>query len=55
MPAAKTEMMKTVENYLNLPHRERGGAAHITELIETTAIALSLSKKDNAESCVSNT
>ena len=50
MPAAKTEMTKTVENYLNLPHRDRGLAAHIIELIGTTAIALDLSKKDNATS-----
>lgn len=50
MPAAKTEMTKIVENYLGLPHRERGGAAHIIKLIETAATALDLSKEDNATS-----
>ena len=47
---AKTEMTKTVDKYLNLPHKEREGAAHIIELTEATTIALDLSKKDNATS-----
>lgn len=50
MHAAKTEMMKTIENYLDLPQDERGGAAHIVHLIEKTTSALGLSKKDIAAS-----
>lgn len=50
MHAAKAEMTKTFEKYLSLPQKERGGAAHIIELIETTTNALELSKKDIATS-----
>ena len=33
MHAAKTAMMQTIEDYLSLPRKERGGAAHIVALI----------------------
>ena len=50
MHAAKTAMMQTIEEYLSLPQKERGGAAHVVSLIEETTTALGLSKKDIAAS-----
>ena len=50
MHAAKTTMIKTIEDYLSLPQEERSDAAHIVDLIQKTTNALGLSKKDIAAS-----
>ena len=50
MHAAKAEMMKTIETYLDLPQEEKGSAAQIVKLIEKTTTSLGLSKCDIAAS-----